>query len=300
MVTSLLFRYQEALTQWDSYSRPNINDLNKYYLTSTLIQFIIWLMPNPIGSRQPLFPPLVIADKLKELWPNLLSSISSRSIASNFYSGKKYVEREYFSLDGRFLGHLHLFSTGLLRAYPMPRKGGFKLYYGYPRERYQLVPTNYRSRFPPHDVFAAWCFQQLTEGISPFTLQKLSDKHLTIPHWDGQGSFVCDGSYRVNLDGESTTWWVEVHTGSEGYDERVFIRRLLTMENQSDNKKRFVVIVPFGRDVDKARIAIKKYNDRAAISGEKPLLILQRSEIIHYEEITQLREKMGFYKHKTK
>ncbi|NPD90556.1 MAG: hypothetical protein HGN29_17730 [Asgard group archaeon] len=281
----MLFRYQEALTQWGSYSRPNINDLNKYYLTTTLLQFIIWLMPNPIGSRQPLFPPLVIADKMKELWPNLLSSISSRSIAANFYSGKKYAEREYFSVDGRFLGHLHLFSTGLLRSYPMPRKGGFKLYYGYPRERYQLVPANFRSRFPPHDVFAAWCFQQLTEGISPFTLQKLSDKHLTIPH---------------NLDGESTTWWIEVHTGSEGYDERVFIRRLLTMEHQLNNNKRFAVIVPFGRDVDKARIAIKKYNGQAAINGEKPLLTLQQSEILHYGEITQLREKMGFYKHKTK
>ena len=72
------------------------------------------------------------------------------------------------------------------------------------------------------------------------------------------------------------------------------------MENQLDNKKRFVVIVPFGRDVDKARITIKKYNEQAAISGEKPLLTLQQSEIIHYEAITQLREKMGFYKHKTK
>ena len=257
-------------------------------------------MPNPVGSRQPLYPPLVIADKLKDLWPEFLDSISSRSIAANFYSGKKYAEREYFSPDGRFLGHLHLFSTGLLRAYPLPRKGGFKFYYGYPRERYQLIPANYRSSFPPHDVFAAWCFQQLTDGISPFNLQKLSDQYLTIPHWDGKGTFVCDGCYRVNLDGEPTTWWIEVHTGSEGYDERVFIRRLLTMEHQLKNKGRFAVIVPFGRDIDKARIAIKRYNEQVAISGEKPLLQLKISEIIHYLQIVQLREEMGFYRHKKK
>ena len=257
-------------------------------------------MPNPVGSRQPLYPPLVIADKLKELWPKFLDSISSRSIAANFYSGKKYSEREYFSPEGCFLGHLHLFSTGLLRAYPMPRKGGFKFYYGYPRERYQLIPTNYRSNFPPHDVFASWCFQQLVEGISAHTFQKLSDKHLTIPHWDGKGSFVCDGCYRVNLDGGSTNWWIEIHTGSEGYDERVFIRRLLTMEYQLNNKGRFAVIVPFGRDVDKARIAIKKYNERVAISGKKPLLKLQISRIIHYMQIKQLKEEIGFYIHKRK
>ncbi|MGC9780061.1 MAG: hypothetical protein HZR80_12520 [Candidatus Heimdallarchaeota archaeon] len=104
----------------------------------------------------------------------------------------------------------------------------------------------------------------------------------------------------MNLDGEPTTWWIEIHTGSEGYDERVFIRRLLTMEHQLKNKGRFAVIVPFGRDVDKARIAIKRYNEQVAISGEKPLLQLKISKIIHYLQIVQLGEEMGFYRHKKK
>ena len=102
------------------------------------------------------------------------------------------------------------------------------------------------------------------------------------------------------MDGESTTWWIEVHTGSEGYDERVFIRRLLTMEQPLNSKERFAVIVPFGRDADKARIAIKKYNEQAAISREKPLLQLRNSRIIHYSQIAQLKDEMGFYKHKNK
>lgn len=72
------------------------------------------------------------------------------------------------------------------------------------------------------------------------------------------------------------------------------------MENQLNNKGRFAVIVPFGRDVDKARIAIKRYNEQAAISGEKSLLQLKISRIIHYSQIAQLKEEMGFYQHKKK
>jgi len=64
---------------------------------------------------------------------------------------------------------------------------------------------------------------------------------------------------------------------------RLLIR--LAMENQLNNKGRFAVIVPFGRDVDKARIAIKKYNEKAAISGEKPFLQLRISKIFHYSQI---------------
>lgn len=60
------------------------------------------------------------------------------------------------------------------------------------------------------------------------------------------------------------------------------------------------MIVPFGRDVDKARIASKKYNEQAAISGEKSILTLQKSKIIHFEQIRQLKEGMDFYKHKNK
>lgn len=276
------------------HSSPNPRKLPKHLLTEEELQFVSWLTPNPSGYNQPLFTALQIAEKLLELWGDFLGQIDGYSLSKHLLSKTKhYAERDYHSNTQpvRKLS-LRLFSKGLLRKYPMPAyRAKLQYWYGYPREWYQLKTSNFTARFPPHDSFAAWCFREITNGVGNGVLKEASSEMLKIPHWDGSGEYVCDGCYKVELDGRKEYWWFEIHTGSEGYDEKIFLKRLRSAYDYTKYRGKYVAILPFPRDLTSAKSALLKYTTNNNIELRNILLY-------HYKQITYLKQQMGFYKHK--
>lgn len=291
-----------SLAHEDSdFSSPNPLQLSRSSLSSREIALISHLVPNSFGLPQPLLSGDALAKLLIRLWPNLLANVSSYSVYRNLLSGERYADREYFTSTGEKKGELFLFRKGLLRAYPMPAQGTrFKYWYGYPRESYRLKKDNFRASFPPHDAFSSWCLQSLTEGIGSSHLSLASQDLLTIPHSDHSGTYVVDACYRVSITDQIHYWWIEIHTGSEGYTSEIFLKRLLTMEEflQKHTTGHYVVIVPFPSDCSKAEIALESSTSPLLHPSES--ISLRKSHIISYKDIPLLRQQMGFYQHRTR
>ncbi len=281
---------------WPSHSTLNFDNLPFHLLEKSERRFLKSLTPNPFGSPQPLFSINDFLFLLRKFFGSFLDRYCDDSLRIHLTTGECYADREYFSGLG---GSLRLFRLGLVRAYPMPCTGvRFAYWFGYPREHYPLLPRNFRARFPPHDAFAELSFRVLRAGLEG-SLFHASDNLWRFPHWDGSGDFVVDNCLRVDHTGGSTLWWFEVHTGSKAYNESDFLKRLLTAEKELRGRGRYVVLVPFKRDRDKALHAIQAYNLRAKADPSHPELSLNLSQVVHFTALSDLREQMGFYHHRT-
>jgi len=281
---------------WPATSTLNFNQLPFHHMTKSERRFVSALCPNPFGSPQPLFNRIDFLFLLRQFFGGFLSDISNDSLLAHMFTGECYADRQYSS---GAKGSLRVFRLGLVRAYPIPRKGvRFEYWFGYPREHYQLHSQNFRAKLPPHDAFAEQCFAVLRTGLegslfsADYSLWRLS-------HWDGSGDFVVDNCLRVEHNGMSSYWWFEVHTGSKAYNTNDFLKRLLTAEKELKGRGRYVVIVPFKRERDKALQAIYEYNHQAKTNSSLPELILNLSQIVHFTALGNLREQMGFYRHRT-
>lgn len=274
----------KRLVGWYQYSRPNWRAVPKHRLTIPELKFFDWLLRHPERKAwYPLYTGEEVAFKLQALWSDLVGELSSAVLAKHLRRGRSYAERAYYDSSGRYKGSLWLFSKGLIRGYKQPTKHGYRILYGYPRERYRLVAKNFVSPYPLHQEFAEWSFQQFWAGLAEDSMYKVRNELLELALWDGSGNYTADNCYRVIVDGRTTYYWFEIHTGSEGYDEKMFIPRLLTAELRLRGRGKYIVIVPFGKDVDKARKAIKEYNEKQSVQqGEKPKLELKLTKIIHY------------------
>ena len=281
------------------FSFPAFREYPPALLSSSEIAFVRELLT---GFPLPLFSGEQFAKLLLRHFPHLVGNVAPYSLYRNLLSGDSYAHREYFSTDGSQTGELFLFRKGLVRAYPMPvPRTRFAYWYGYPRERYCLVKTNFRSKFPPHDAFAGWCRSAFSSGLAGSVLEDVSDRYRVVPHWDGSGEFVADFVYKVRLPDSVRFYWFEVHTGSEGYTEDVFLKRLLSMEQFLADRDDgyFVVLVPFASDVVKGEEAIQAYNLHVT-SPQQPTLSLQKSRLLHYKQISSLRGEVGHYEHSTR
>ncbi|MBD3190152.1 MAG: hypothetical protein GF308_05895 [Candidatus Heimdallarchaeota archaeon] len=177
----------------------------------------------------------------------------------------------------------------------MPKKGvRFEYWYGYPREKYRLGKKHFAAKYPPHDAFGGWCVKRLREGIAG-SINQLPQEYRKIAHFDGSGDYVADQSYRLTIDGKKSYCWVELHTGSEGYGWEKFLKRIITAEERLRERGKFLVIVPFKREKEKAKRAIKKYNE--AEEREGPRIEQKVSQVIAYEEIADWQEQEGLYEH---
>jgi hypothetical protein len=286
-------------SRFPEFSFPDFRDYPPSLLSSSEISFVRELLS---GSPLPLLSGEDFAKLLLRHFPHLVGNVSPLSLQRNFLSGESYAHREFHSKDGGKFGELFLFRKGLVRAYPMPvPRTRFAYYYGYPRERYRLVKSNFRSRFPPHDAFSSWCLRALTVGLSGSVLEDVSDRLRVVSHWDGSGDFVTDFVLRSRISDDSLVHWFEVHTGSEGYGEDVFLKRLLTMEQFLAEREDgfFIVLVPFASDVVKGEEAVRRYNSGVA-GTQRPFLTLQRSRILHYKQLDSLRGELGHYSHSTR
>lgn len=282
-----------------SESIPNFELYPKSFLDAEEQAFLLWLHPG--GLPRPLISSFEVASQVKSLWDYLFPTINLPSLSRHLYSGRSYANREYILRSGHRIG-LWLFRKGLLRKYPMPAKRAkLQFLYGYPREVYRLVPKNFCASFPPHATFARWVFSELWADVQHASLAKASPPLLSVPHWDGSGVFVCDNCFSVPLLGRDYYLWVEVHTGSEGYDERYFLKRLLTMEHYLSERKhgQFIIIVPFARNLLTASTAITQYNTKIEREGlALPILDLRFSRILHFGQIKELKESLGLYEHR--
>ncbi|MCE7743518.1 MAG: hypothetical protein GPJ52_00120 [Candidatus Heimdallarchaeota archaeon] len=288
-------------SSFPEFSYPDFREYPPALLSSSEIAFVRELLS---GSPLPLFSGEQFAQLLLRHFPDLVGNVAPYSLRRNLLSGESYAHREYHSKDGDKTGELFLFRKGLVRAYPMPvPRTRFAYFYGYPREHYRLVKSNFRSKFPPHNAFAGWCRRAFTVGLAGSVLEDVTDRFRIVPHWDGSGEFVADFVYRTRLpdrDG-SLVHWFEVHTGSEGYGEIIFLKRLLTMEQFLADRENnfFVVLVPFASDVVKGEAAIRKYNQQKTTTHQ-PVLTLQKSRILHYKQISSLRGEVGSFEHRTR
>ncbi|MGC9778285.1 MAG: hypothetical protein HZR80_03495 [Candidatus Heimdallarchaeota archaeon] len=282
------------------FSFPNFRGYPPALLSSSEIAFVRELLS---GSPLPLFSGEQLALLIHRHFPHLVGNVAPYSLYRNLLSGDTYADREYFVKNGSKKGELFLFRKGLVRAYPMPAfRTRFAYWYGYPREQYRLAKGNFRSKFPPHDTFASWCRSSFSAGLAGSVLEDVSDRFRVIPHWDGSGTFVSDFVYKAHLPEDNRFYWFEVHTGSEGYGEDIFLKRLLTMEQflaDRDNSF-FIVLVPFASDVVKGEEAIRKYNLQAGGAGNKPFLSLAKSRLLHYKQLKSLRGEVGSYDHSTR
>lgn len=283
---------------WVAFSSPNPRSLPFPLLEPSERRFLQVVTSRALLNKDELL------FLLHDCFGVLLSSLSDDSLGRNLFVGECYADREYYapSSDRAFLGSVRVFRLGLVCAVPMPATGTrLKYWYCYWRDTpYRLLPQNFVRPFPPHDAFASWCFSSLRAGLleAEFSLSPPSFRKL--PFWDGSGAYIADNCYVINKNGHKEHLWVEIHTGSEGYDEKIFIPRLLSAERELRGKGRYLVIVPFKRDLATAQRAIKKYNLQAESDGKKPSLELSLSEIVCYHELPSFREKLGFYRHATR
>jgi len=280
---------------WVKSTVPNPRNLPFPLLDPSELRFLKVISGRELFSREEL------VDLLHDCFGELVSSLGDDSFGGNLFVGECYADREYFTRDGVSRGFIRVFRLGLVCAVPMPAEGTrFKYWYCYWREKpYRLLSSNFVRPLPPHNPFSSWCFRALRDGLSEDEMSLASLSTRRIPLWDGSGDYVADNCYRVTSNGKQNYLWVEIHTGSEGYDERYFIPRLLSAERHLKGKGRYVVIVPFKRDLALAKRSIRKYNLVATENETKPSLDLQLSEIISYQQIDSFREKLGFYKHAT-
>lgn len=289
-----------SLSQTSSFPEFSFPDFREYppaLLSSSEIAFVRELLS---GSPLPLHSGEQFAKLLLRYFPQFVGNVSPYSLRRNLLSGDSYAHRKYHSKDGSKTGELFLFRKGLVRAYPMPvPRTRFAYFYGFPRERYRLVKSNFRSKLPPHDAFASWCRRAFSLGLAGSVLEDVTDRLCVVPHWNGSGEFVADFVYKSLVPDGSLVHWFEVHTGSEGFGEDIFLQRLLTMEQFLADRDNgfFVVLVPFASDVVKGEAAIRKYNSNVATS-HKPFLTLQKSRILHYKQIDSLRGELGHYEHR--
>lgn len=272
-------------------------------LSSSEIAFVSELLPNPLGSPQPVFTSNDLAVLLLRHFRSLVGNIALTSLSRNLLSGETYTDSEYFDSTGVKKGELFLFRKGLVRAYPFPAsRAKFQYWYGFPRENYRLVPSNFRAKFPPHDAFSSWCMSALTRGLSGTTLIDVSDRYRVVPHWDGSGNYISDFVLKIRLpDGEDSFWWFEIHTGSEGYDYDYFLKRLVTMERflAFRNQSFFIMLVPFIRDLTLAEESIRRYNKEVETNQllDLPYLDLKKSRLLAYKQIDSLRGEFGSETH---
>ena len=64
---------------------------------------------------------------------------------------------------------------------------------------------------------------------------------------------------------------------------------------------RYIVIVPFHKDVSKALTAIERYNNLVLSQAlSSPSIPLTRSSILCFTQIKNFKESFGFYEHRTR
>ncbi|MHA1366769.1 MAG: hypothetical protein ACTSVH_05050 [Candidatus Heimdallarchaeota archaeon] len=283
---------------------PDWSMYPKSFLTEVEQEFVEWLLERRVGDAVLLRSREEVAEKARSLWRGLLGDKSPKSLAVNFHSGKSYLNREY-RIGKRKVG-LWLFSKGLLFKYRVPTsRASFKYEYCYPC--FSTVPVRLRGsgfevKFPPHSYFSAMIVTAFRDGVSEGVLRQLPQDKRVIGHWDG-GEYVADLAYRLRLFGSNRTFWVEVHTGSEGYDQKVFLRRLVTMSqflaDRSDDF--YVVVVPFQRDVTTGIASITKYNETVRNGvRDSPEISLEQIKLLSFNQIPDLKESFGFYQHSTR
>ncbi len=280
---------------WPSVSSPNYRDLPFNLLDPSERRFLKEITSRPLISNDDL------VFLLHECFGSLVRNLSDDSLKRNLFSGEYYADREYYDSNGDYLGCIRVFRLGLVVAVPMPAQGTrFKHWFCYPSgTSFRLQRKNFTRPYPPHDPFSTWCFRELQKGLSEAECTGTGDHLRKLPHFNGNGDYIVDNCLRFNIDGNWKYFWFEIHTGSEKYDKSIFIRRLLTAEKELQERGKYVVIVPFKRDLDTATRAIKRYNLKAEEEG-KPYLEMKISEIITYQGINHFREKIGFYKHITR
>lgn len=300
VVLSSQRRWVDSLT----HSIPKFEEYPKHLLSTAEQDFLLWLQSFKVSNYYDLVSSHALAVKIKELWSELLREISVESLAKHLVKQKisstnrSYANREY-RVGKRKIG-LWLFRKGLVRGFALPaRKAKLQYKFGYPVNRYKLVPRNYRSPFPPHNYFASLCYAQLLHGVSQRLIQKVDPQRYAVPHSDGTGRYVADSCYRLTLHEQTKYLWTEVHSGSEGYDERIFYKRLRTMEEylHQHPKGLYVVFVPFVRDVQRA---LEGLEEQATTQTSMNPLSLNRIRIMHYYNIDAFKETIGIYQHKTK
>ncbi len=261
---SVLFtkkRWHDKIT----HTFPDWGTYPKSLLTEVEQEFVEWLLANRVGDTVLLRSRREVAEKARSLWRGLLGDKSVTSLARNFHSGKSYLNREY-RIGKRRVG-LWLFSKGLIFKYRVPTsRASFKYEYCYPR--FSPVPTRLRGsgfevKFPPHSYFSAMIVEAFRAGVSEDILRQLPSSSRVVPHFNG-GKYIADLVYRLRLFDKNSSFWVEVHTGSEGYDEKIFLRRLVTMSHFLADRMNdfFVVIVPFQRDVTTGLAAVSSINQQ--------------------------------------
>lgn len=276
----------------------------KSLLTESEQDFVEWLLAKRVGDTVLLRSRREVAEKARSLWRGLLGDKSVVSLARNFHSGKSYLNREY-RIGKRRVG-LWLFSKGLIFKYRVPTsRASFKYEYCYPR--FSPVPTRLRGsgfevKFPPHSYFSAMIVEAFRAGVSEDILRQLPSSSRVVPHFNG-GEYVADLVYRLRLFDKNSSFWVEVHTGSEGYDEKIFLRRLVTMSHFLADRYNdfYIVIVPFVRDTQTGLASISKYNEsiRKGVL-DAPLISLEQIKLLSFNQISGLKESFGFYQHSTR
>ena len=283
---------------------PSWSAYPKSFLTEVEQEFVEWLLSRRVGDTILLRNRQEVAKKAQTLWRGLLGNLSLPSIARNFHSGKSYLNREY-RVGKRRVG-LWLFSKGLIFKYRVPTsRASFKYEYCYPC--FSTVPVRLRGsgfevKFPPHSYFSAMIVEAFRAGVSEGVLRQLPSSTRVVPHFDG-GEYVADMVYRLSLFGRMSTFWVEAHTGSEGYADNIFLRRLVTMSQflAARPDDYFVVLVPFVRDLTSAFASTTKYNEEV-ISGVRasPLISFEKIKLLSFNQLGAFKESFGFYRHSTR
>ncbi|MHA1155941.1 MAG: hypothetical protein ACTSQK_07515 [Candidatus Heimdallarchaeota archaeon] len=289
------------LANWHEYSIPNFMTFPKDKLKKFEGKFFSRMLQDPTSKFPlPLYTSEELAYILKDCFSSLLSEISSSTLRKHLLKGKGYAERFVYKSTGT---SLRLFSKGFVRGFRFPTKTGYHLKYGYPRSRYKLLPINFISPYPPHTEYLSLITRNLSEDVSKGLLQPAEDKMLKVFHLEDDKEYTADGCYRLTYPDNPSKYsyvWLEAHTGTEGYDSRIFLKRIITAEHEMKGRGEFLIVVPFTTDIDKARTAIRKYNETKEVkNGAKPKIELKVTTIIDFRRLKHWKCRKGLLKHRT-
>ncbi len=241
---------------------------------------------------RPYYSKLEFAKILKEIYP-CFATQQVGSIARNLATGSCYVAGGYNNSQEKFP---NLFEKNLIRLYPWvsDSQAPESTIVAFPYEsRYNLMlKRNWKAKYAPHEPLHRVFLEKLLAGVSPQKLSHAEQKSLQVPHWNGEGYRVLDDVLRRTHATGKDYWYLETHTGSEGYSD-FLIHRILTAQKhvQAHSSDHFVFFFRTNKDAQKAEQAVTTYNNKLQDAAQA--IDTRNIFFYSYRQISSFKRKLG-------
>lgn len=243
---------------------------------------------------RPIYTKLQFSHILKEIYPEFYQDKKIDTLSQNleFYAGggsKKNGEQNY----------PNLFAKNLIRIYPFvsDSHAPYIMIVSFPFEAgYNLNnPSNWRSKYSPHDPLHRVCINKFCYGISTELLHSVRNgyvnaQELKLPHFlDKNSSWVLDEILVQKTLFYKRKIFIETYTGSENYYDYFWNRLIIATEHiKIHPDDLFIFFFLTKNDVQTAIKSVNNYNLKTDLKINR-----RNIEFVNYKEIDSLRIRLG-------